>query len=202
MVANMQAHMKEPCFVKLAARSCKDSILRSSNFKNVLAKELEELEALDDDAKHIANSMLCSYVRAQAFAMKRSTPEEALNDFLESRRIYEDLTLACLEPEFRMCMVFRKWDPNLVPEKEIRCFVVDRTVTAMTQYYSSVFVPALASSKETLCRKILHYLNTTVIPLLPELSSFTIDVGVPQDEEASPLTIVEINPPAPRSGTS
>lgn len=87
------ASEERPAFVKLSARSCKDSILRSSHFKNVLKTEVALLPA-----QH-ANDLLRAYVRAQCFALKR-TGVDALNDMLESRRIYEDLTLALLEKVF------------------------------------------------------------------------------------------------------
>lgn len=193
----MDAHMSEACFVKLAARSCKDSILRSSHFKRVLQECVGEVESGLDELQR-ANELLRAYVRAQCFAMRRQTAEEALHDMLESRRVYEDLTLATLEPHFRMDIVFRKWNERLVPEREIRCFVVDRKVTAMTQYYSSVFVPALASQKESICRAVLDYLHGIIIPLVP-MPNCTIDVGMTSDGN---LCVVELNPPAPRSGTS
>jgi hypothetical protein len=144
------------------------------------------------------------------FVLKGS---EALNDFIESRRIYEDLTLALLEKEFRMNIVFREWDDDLIPEREIRCFVVNGKVTAMTQYYSSLFVEFLAENKNDLQqvekkkmivffkltkkKRILDYLGK-VVPVV-RLDSFTIDVGMRKDLS---LCVVEINPPAPRSGCS
>lgn len=99
--------------------------------------------------------------------------------------------------DFRLNIVFRSWDGELIPEREIRCFVVDGRVTAMTQYYSSLFVPFLAENKAELQKRVLDYLEI-VIPLV-KLANFTIDVGIRKDLS---LCVVEINPPAPRSGTS
>lgn len=49
--------------------------------------------------------------------------------------VYEDLTLALLDKDFRMNVVFRSWNDDLVPEREVRCFVNEGRVTAMTQVF-------------------------------------------------------------------
>ncbi len=77
----MSGLCEHPCFVKLSARSCKDSILRSSHFKAVLRSEVERF----GQAKKTANDLLLAYVRAQCFALRRDG-SQAMEDFLESRR--------------------------------------------------------------------------------------------------------------------
>ncbi len=189
VLERMEAVMTRPCFVKLSARSCKDSILRSSHFKNVLAKEMAALK------KQSPNDLITAYVRSQCFAMRRETAAEALEDMLESRRIYEDLTLALLEPNFRMEIVFRAWDERLVPEREVRCFVAKGRVAAVSQYYSSVFVPYLAENKSAFEARLLEYC-AQLLKFIP-LEAYTLDVGMRDDGS---LCVVELNPPPPRSG--
>jgi hypothetical protein len=75
----MRSMMTEPCFVKLSARSCKDSILRSTFFKDVLRKEIAGMK------DQSPNEWLKAYVRAQCLAMCRKTAEDALEDMLQSR---------------------------------------------------------------------------------------------------------------------
>jgi hypothetical protein len=89
-------------------------LVGSSHFKTVLKAEMAAVGG-DLSSAELSNKMLCAYVRAQCFAMRRQGAAEALEDMLESRRIYEDLTLACLEPAFSMDIVFRTWNDALVP---------------------------------------------------------------------------------------
>jgi hypothetical protein len=115
--------------------------------------------------------------------------------FFLFRRILEDLTLALLEPEVFNCdIVFRTWDEALVPENELRCFVSNAKVTAITQYYSSLYVEKLHQEKDDLEKRVLVYLEE-IIPCIPNLDSYTLDVGIRSDNS---LSIVELNPPAPR----
>jgi hypothetical protein len=192
VLKRMEVEMAQPAFVKLSARSCKDSILRSTHFKNVLAKEMA---ALQQQQSRTPNDLITAYVRAQCFAMRRDTAAEALEDMLESRRIYEDLTLALLEPSFRMEIVFRTWDERLIPEREVRCFVAKGRVAAVSQYYSSVYVPYLAENKAAFETRLLEYC-AQLLKVIP-LESYTLDVGMRDDGS---LCVVELNPPAPRSG--
>jgi hypothetical protein len=73
LVAGLEARMDSivlgGCFVKLSARSCKDSILRSTHFKAVLQNEVDQLK------QRKLNDLLCAYVRAQCFALKRTGQE-------------------------------------------------------------------------------------------------------------------------------
>ncbi len=191
LLARMEGAMPRACFVKLSARSCKDSILRSSHFKDVLAKEMQNFK------QRTANDLITAYVRAQCIAMRRETAAAALEDMLESRRIYEDLTLALLDPQFKMEIVFRAWDEGLIPEREMRCFVANGKVAAVTQYYSSVYVPYLAENSAELQKRLLEYCGE-LLRLIP-LQSLTLDIGMRLD---GTFSVVEINPPAPRSGTA
>ena len=192
LLTDMQALMTEPCFAKLSARSCKDSILRSQHFKRVLSEQTKDL-----GAESTPNDYLTAYVRAQCFAMRRDKAEDVLEDMLESRRIYEDLTLATLEKDFSLDIVFRKWDLALVPEYEIRVFINDSKVCAMSQYYSSVYVPRLHLQKHEIEARVLKFLEG-VVKVVP-LTNYVVDVGMSENDT---LSIVELNPPAPRSGPS
>ena len=188
----MAAHMEQGCFVKLSARSCKDSILRSAHFQRVLAQQMDRRRLSDSP-----NDLLRAYVRSQCLAGRRESAEDALEDMLQSRRIYEDLTLALLEKDFSMDIVFREWQNDLVPEMEIRLFVKNGKVTAATQYYSSLHVPELVSNRNVLENRLLEYCHNEITSLIP-LSSYTLDVGI---SDTGQLSVIELNPPPPRSGT-
>ena len=61
--------------------------------------------------------------------------------------------MALLDKNFRMNIVFRSWDSELIPEREVRCFVVDGKVLVGDE--DGDFC-VLASSKE---KKVLSEVN-------------------------------------------
>lgn len=99
--------------------------------------------------------------------------------------------------EFRnICshVVVRKW-VDIEPMMEFRCFVVNGRVTAISQYYSTIFFPELASKKDHLAAAIIDKLERQVYPRLR--SSHGGDPPLIIDfcfTRTNDLLVVEVNP--------
>lgn len=129
---------------------------------------------------------LRALMAAQIEAMRCTTADRALTLLLRSERVAYGFDMALeVGGEWREHLSVSPF-LDIRPEQEWRCFVIDRRVTAISQYHCLCAFPNL--SDPALLRPFLE----RVIPHVP-LASCAIDVAL---QAAGPI-IVEINPLVP-----
>ena len=192
---------KEGCFVKLSCRSAKDVTLSGPRFEQRY-KEISEREAskLENLTEHeIMNLKIQWLYKAHTQAMRIYTAEEALSLLLQSRRIYWDLTFDLKFPEkFSTHIIIRKWE-NIPLESEYRIFVKSGKVTAISQYFTQIYFPAISQQKDVIKNEILAFWEK-IRPLLMappiNLSEFVIDFAWIANESTGDkkYVVLELNP--------
>lgn len=118
------------------------------------------------------------------------TSNQALEALGYSERVYLDLNdmrLVNYTPQIHVRRFI-----NIDPEKEFRCFVEDKKIVGITQYYLEDVNIFWIKKNETTIEEILRdYIENLIIPQFP-LPSFTCDIALNKDFQ--PL-LIEINPP-------
>lgn len=169
--------------------------------------------------------------RAIIAAQEVHTGREALDLLRHSQRVEADLVVGQISNagDASSQIVLRRWDPRINPLCEVRAFVCDGRVTAITQYYRTCLVPALLANAERVrqlvCEAVtgVHERLKDIVPddplcHAPFYSADFALVGGDADSETSPSVssqeairsaargfdsalLIEINPPPPVAGT-
>jgi hypothetical protein len=140
-----------------------------------------------------------AFTRANGKVLRVTSGKEAVELFITSQRIYEDLAmsskLAVDSSDFDMEVVVRKW-MDIYQEWEFRSFIFGGKMTGCSQYYSGTFVPELFANKEGVQNRIVSFFESTK-HLIP-LDDYVIDYAL--DPFSEKIWIVEINNPPPVAG--
>lgn len=126
-------------FVRLSTRSAKDWCLRAERTVILFRQEREALVGVADE-----NTVdVIALVRAMSRALRVSSARDVIMMLTQSQRAYEDCTRRLLLGSSGppMQLVVRKWFDGLLPELELRAFVHNRRLTALSQYYKACFTP-------------------------------------------------------------
>jgi len=114
-----------------------------------------------------------------------------------------------------MNLIVRRWDPTIEPTLEFRAFVVNRKLTACTQYYQLCYVEKISKNYELIKQLIWDYFETQVKHRV-KTDTYTIDFAISPDLSThiffilietdlfrpESLKVIEINHPPPTAGTS
>jgi hypothetical protein len=110
--------------------------------------------------------------------------------FLKSERISDDLSLAFEQPDkWSQCVVLREW-VEIPLYFEMRGFVYDRKLTALSQYYSVSVYDEILTQASKLEEKIRDFV-AQIGPLLP-CEAVVMDIGV--EEKSGRVFLIELNP--------
>lgn len=170
-------------FGKMSSRSPKDATVNHPRTFQLYQKFLAEEPEKDGDAK------LKAVNRAHIAALRVSGGRELLQLFLDSERIRDDLSLAFEQPDtWNQCVVIREW-VDIPLSNEIRAFVYNRRLTALSQYYSVSVYPQLLNCKDTIELAIRKFVEQ-IVHLLP-CDSVVMDIGVRSD---GGVVLIEMNP--------
>jgi hypothetical protein len=204
-------------FVRLSSRSPKDAALSHQRIDSLFKAELRDLEDFDRLAQTdepetliamIDNRKLHALYRATTVALRTNTGVDAVTLLVESKRIQEDLRRAVQKPDEDMPfkVVIREFRQFPV-ELELRAFVKDGKLTALTQYNEMVFFPALLYKHNLIQETIIDFWKEHVSPVV-KLKDYALDLvliprsSTPEDPymELKPF-IIEINPLAEFTGS-
>jgi hypothetical protein len=98
------------------------------------------------------NSIGHAMIIATNKMMKVDNSIDALELLIKSSRIYEDLqkNISFGKQHYKSKLILREWIPEIVdhPEGEFRCFVHQKSLNAVTQYFSDTYFPELLKNKE------------------------------------------------------
>uniref|UniRef100_A0A7S2TRW3 Cell division cycle protein 123 n=1 Tax=Lotharella oceanica TaxID=641309 RepID=A0A7S2TRW3_9EUKA len=194
----------QPFFAKLDTRSPKDALLynpRVLRYRRMVEGELAKASLTlfmpCRSQRALDREMTLGFIRAQNRALKLQKGQEALELFVRSFRIPEDLRTMMQhgEKHFDGKLVLRKWDDWAVdhPEAEFRCFVHKGKLTAATQYFTSCFFPEVYQRRKAIAEQIQRFFNETVRDRLSAThESYVIDFLV-RSPTWDDVQVIELN---------
>ena len=104
------------------------------------------------DPKMEVNSIGHAMIIATNKMMKIESSKDAIQLLIKSSRIYEDLSknVSFGKKHYQSKLVLREWIPEIVdhPELEFRCFVHEKNLNAVSQYFADTYFPELLTKKE------------------------------------------------------
>jgi len=181
--------------VRLSTRSPKDIVLQRECTKSFFLQQDEQLRALHPHLREDVRQMI-SLTRAAGYSMAVRSGREAVDMLIESQRTFDDLRTACAStPPSILRVIVRKFIP-IEFEVEMRVFVNQKKVSAISQYYASLYVPWLHEHKLVYQKKVFDAVEK--INELIEMEEYVIDFAL----ESGRLWVVELNLPPPVSGMS
>jgi D123 len=153
-----------------------------------------------------ANRCLRATMRLANEELRVVSGAQVLDMLAASERIYSDLLRALEADEWRVEIVLRRFDVNVDPELEFRCFAVrnDDGVFAMnccTQYNDTLYYPYF--SKETLepmVGAMVACFDKSIAPALAKLGYASAIVDFAVVAGSCDVWLVEINPFGPMTG--
>lgn len=144
-------------FVRLSSRSPKDAPLFLASFPALLDRVRAKMLHSDSPVSRAFALQI-----AATLAMGASSGAEAVDLLVASHRIRDDLQQFVdgnLGDDFRVCVrEFR----HLPLEFELRAFVYNRRITAITQYNPYLFFPLLVKHKEAVVARVEEMVTQTL----------------------------------------
>ena len=211
-------------FVRLSTRSPKDALENSPALRKRATDLLRErlrranLDRLTGDS--LANAKLVAVQEVTSELLSVRSADEAFELLGMSSRCVSDLVRMLTHrddlPTWDLHLIVRRFVP-LPPESEFRCFVHERALTAISQYFALSYFPQLPAMREALLQRIATFV-TARIPEI-KLDSYIIDVAVAvpglapaapatddNDDDAGDLAqtatyVIELNPFHPTTGS-
>lgn len=178
-------------FVKISTRSPKDVVFHLPKFELTLRQVTEEWTALYNLPDPMPESVEQAIMqRCGALCLSVTSGAEAVDMLKTSKRIWVDLKEALDTPsdDFAIKLVVREWldIPNVF---ELRGFVRNRRLTALSQYFSMCYFPWVSPAQwADVKTRVLSFFETTVAELLP-VEDCVCDFVVCEDR----VMVIELN---------
>lgn len=223
VVGELQGLIQEGgSFMKTSARSCKDvavKICLKERYHSLLTAEVKTTGQKIDDMR-----LRSLFMEAGRQVLKFHDSLDFLAACVMSHRIHgvpvshtdrligQDLKRG-LEDSLQspLSFVVREWMPSCPPElvfpifpwnirancKEFRCFVADGKLTGITQYFPTIYFPALVEKfQEVRAGIILYFAEEIQRPLSILYKSYAVDVVLLNFEwkEKWRFRVIEVNP--------
>ena len=170
-------------FVRFSSRSPKDAIYLLEAFPTLIQEKLQELNSTDIYAK------LHAFYMASTEILAISSGSEAVDLFRKSSRIVGDLE-HCLEVSEPMNLIVREFVQFPV-KNELRGFVYQGSLTALTQYNRTCYFPDQLETKVEVEEKVHTFMEGFIDAMRSLLESFVVDIVV---DIAGQVWVVEVNP--------
>ena len=170
-------------FVRFSSRSPKDAIYLLEAFPTLIQEKLQELNSTDIYAK------LHAFYMASTEILAISSGSEAVDLFRKSSRIVGDLE-HCLEVSEPMNLIVREFVQFPV-KNELRGFVYQGSLTALTQYNRTCYFPDQLETKVEVEEKVHTFMEGFIDAMRSLLESFVVDIVV---DTAGQVRVVEVNP--------
>ena len=170
-------------FVRFSSRSPKDAIYHLDAFPTLIQEKLQELNSTDIYAK------LHAFYMASTEILAISSGSEAVDLFRKSSRIVGDLE-HCLEVSEPMNVIVREFVQFPV-KNELRGFVYQGSLTALTQYNRTCYFPDQLETKAEVEEKVRTFMKGFIVAMRSLLESFVVDIVV---DTTGQVWVVEVNP--------
>ena len=196
-------------FVRLSTRSPKDAADKRDPeiVSAAIAKEMDRAGLLDGrmevGSPEYDNACLIAVRHALFALMCVHSGKEALDLCANSARVVSDMKRALDHADalgFHMQLILREFVPFSITF-ELRGFVHNGILTALTQYYTDVYSDILDAAKDDLGPVVDAFFSDQVAPLLastPALSNCIVDFVV---QDIDTILVVELNPFTPETGS-
>ena len=189
------------CFIRLSTRSPKDAIDKvpalRAELVRYLRERLGEVQARGEEVD--GNAKLCALNDSMAPLMAVSSSSEFFELVACSSRCVSDI-VRCLDykddlPSWDLQCIVREFHP--VPSSsEFRCFVKDRRLVAISQYFATCFYPDVAERADEYRVRIVDFFEAACGAIT--LDEYIIDMAVMPDSDR--VHIIELNPFAQTTG--
>eukprot|EP00294_Goniomonas_avonlea_P014031 CAMPEP_0114549790 /NCGR_PEP_ID=MMETSP0114-20121206/5713_1 /TAXON_ID=31324 /ORGANISM="Goniomonas sp, Strain m" /LENGTH=368 /DNA_ID=CAMNT_0001734491 /DNA_START=8 /DNA_END=1114 /DNA_ORIENTATION=+ len=179
--------------VRFTTRSPKDAVMdtRSDSYvqqvRQLVIKDIERtggLEQYDDAAK--INFVLATFVKVCNKMLRVRDAGRAVGLLIKSQRVQQILKKQTAFGSFprQTALCVRQWSAELAehPEMELRVFVYNNEITALSQYDTLVHYPNLCEQKETVAERVKKFFYDAVREPLMTHNSYVMDVFVGADK--------------------
>eukprot|EP00455_Lapot_gusevi_P009699 TRINITY_DN14358_c0_g1_i3.p1 TRINITY_DN14358_c0_g1~~TRINITY_DN14358_c0_g1_i3.p1 ORF type:complete len:344 (-),score=101.32 TRINITY_DN14358_c0_g1_i3:104-1135(-) len=181
-------------FVKTSSRSAKDATIFHSELETRYRNYVQESQANDGNGK-----LICLLKAAHGLFQIHSA-REALQQFVHSERIYQDMCLARDAKYEQESIVVRGWVPIDV-DMEFRGFVANGRLNALSQYNHVAYFPRVVDLKEELAQKITVFFAEKVVPRLSKFNKYVVDFAV-VGPNLDQIYVIELNPFLPSTDSA
>lgn len=201
-------------FLRLDTRSPKDGVFKLPRLKAEVRKRVVDRHFTTSSSEECESYDSACVHRAIIAAQEICSGTEALELLRRSQRVEADLVLGQVANlgDASSRLVLRKWDSRIDPLCEVRAFVCQGRVTAITQYYATCLVPQLRRERDNISRLVCDTVAEVdnrighLVPIDDECLApfYVVDLALISDPGVSHFTqalLIEINPPPPISGT-
>lgn len=173
-------------FMKMSSRSAKDAGAKSGTLKQLYKRYLSSYDVKDENTKII------SLLAAGRQLMRYRNSREALEMFVISERIYQDMLLALKYPErWNESIVIREW-VEIDVDMEFRGFVSKGSLNAVCQYNYNIFSARLVEKKDDIATLLRVFYEEKIRPLISDVyTDCVVDFTVTSDGK---VYVIEINP--------
>lgn len=177
----------ESVFAKLSSRSPKDSqMCQDRALESVKQKLLAKGRKVD------GNDVMIAIMGSSIEGLRLDSAAEVMQCFLSSDRVCADdipLALSFAEKLWTQHICLREF-VSIPTSHEFRCFVYDRKLTALSQYYVPAYFPEIEKDRVLdLVQKMFDEIKD-ICPLDPP--EYSIDLAV--DVQRGRCYVIELNP--------
>jgi hypothetical protein len=186
----MEENQFSEVFAKLSSRSPKDSRLCQKKAKQLALQRLLELKQHQELS---TNDLAVAIMSTGIEVLKMNSAYEVLSTFLTSDRVCEDdLPLALQFPDrWNQHIILRKW-VHVPIQFEVRGFVMNKTLTGLTQYFNNAYFPDVLANKEKILRLVLKLFDDIKDRLQIDPPEYVLDIAVLIEEDKA--LVIELNP--------
>eukprot|EP01089_Gocevia_fonbrunei_P021407 TRINITY_DN8318_c0_g1_i2.p1 TRINITY_DN8318_c0_g1~~TRINITY_DN8318_c0_g1_i2.p1 ORF type:complete len:281 (-),score=36.93 TRINITY_DN8318_c0_g1_i2:67-909(-) len=173
-------------FVRCSSRSPKDSRVSIQKCKETFEKEITKANS--------DNDKLIALLKSSLAGLCVTNSKEVLDLLTSSKRIYEDFSQDLVKIKqsnslkFTQNVILREW-VNIPIEMEFRGFVYQKKLTALSQYYHTVYFPHLKDQISDIIEKIKSFWNDELINVIP-IETSIVDFAVLETR----ILVIELNP--------
>lgn len=167
-------------FIRLSSRSPKDAALSEFRFRREFDAQLKyvvqthKADGVSETESPPYNQRLQALYRASTYCLRSPSGEHAVSLLVESQRIQEDLVQFVKASDGGTFNVVVREFRTFDPEMELRAFVHEDKLTALTQYNNLCYFPRFARNADAICELVKAQFPT--ISRSVPLKSYVLDL--------------------------
>lgn len=190
-------------FAKLSSRSAKDShfceFRAFQQMKSELQSVVQQVESNSASSENVTplttNRVYQLAIASSVSSLRLTSAADIIQAFVTSERVCEDdLPLALSFPKlWSQHIVLRRW-VDIPSFCEVRGFVYDARLTALSQYFSGVFFPELVRCKERIMQLVVGVFQQIIGTVKQHFHPVEMVMDFAVDLERERVYLIELNP--------